>query len=154
MISHFKGWGKDMISILECIEKPSKWALHQLIPTLDSYVKGNIAVTGDAAHGGTPHQGAMAGQAIEDALFLSRLLSHPSVNASNVDQALQVYNQIRLPRANRVLQSSLEAGDVYELAGEAGFDQQVEARLKENLDSRFSWIWEVSRLPCLARMAA
>ncbi|UZJ51977.1 hypothetical protein CBS101457_001297 [Exobasidium rhododendri] len=139
MLSHFKGWGKTVEHILECIEKPSKWALHQLMPSLRTYVSGNIAVMGDAAHGGTPHQGAMAGQAIEDALFLSRLLSHPSVKASNLHEALQVYDKIRLPRANKVLESSLEAGDTYEFAGEAGDD---EAKLKQNLENRFDWIWE------------
>jgi salicylate hydroxylase len=87
-------------------------------------------------------EGAMAGQAIEDALFLSRLLSADGVNASNVDEALQVYNEIRLPRANKVLETSLEAGDVYEYYGKPGDD---EAKLKEELESRFRWIWDVSR---------
>lgn len=82
----------------------------------------------------------MAGQAIEDALFLTRLLSHPGVNASNVRQALQVYDLIRLPRANKVLESSLEAGDVYEFAGHPGND---DAKLKQELETRFDWIWNV-----------
>lgn len=82
----------------------------------------------------------MAGQAIEDALFLTRLLSHPSINASNLEDALQVYDTVRLPRANKVLETSLEAGDVYEFAGEPGSD---EAKLKENLEKRFDWIWQV-----------
>jgi salicylate hydroxylase len=84
----------------------------------------------------------MAGQAIEDALFLTRLLSYNGVNLSNVHDALQVYNQIRLPRANKVLESSLEAGDVYEFYGPQGSD---EAKLKQELESRFKWIWEVRR---------
>lgn len=140
MIKEFPGWGKDMVSILKCIEKPSKWALHQLIPSLDCFAKGKVAVAGDAAHGGTPHQGAMAGQAIEDALFLSWLLAHPAVNSSNVDQALTVYDTIRRPRANKVLESSLEAGDVYEMRGERTGSDWV--KLKQELETRFDWIWE------------
>lgn len=71
MISHFSGWGKDMLSLLnvsailtntnftsarwlkespsKCMENPKKWALHQLIPTLDSYNEGNVCIAGDAA---------------------------------------------------------------------------------------------------------
>lgn len=86
----------------------------------------------------------MAGQAIEDALFLTRLLSHPSINSSNLAEALRVYDHVRLPRANKVLESSLEAGDVYEFAGHPGDD---EAKLKQELETRFDWIWNVSQQP-------
>lgn len=83
----------------------------------------------------------MAGQAIEDALFLSWLFAHPAVKKSNLKEALNVYDAIRRPRANKVLESSLEAGDVYEMAGLSGTDR---AKLKVELESRFDWIWEVS----------
>ncbi|UZJ50784.1 hypothetical protein CBS101457_000104 [Exobasidium rhododendri] len=139
MISHFPGWGKDMISLMSCMENPKKWALHQLIPSIDSYIHGSICLAGDAAHGGTPHQGAMAGQAIEDGLFLSWLFAHPAVKKANIKEALEVYDAVRRPRANKVLETSLEAGDVYEMAGLSGSDR---VKLKTELESRFDWIWE------------
>lgn len=142
MISQFPGWGADIINMMKCMDNPSKWALHQLVPTLDTYVKDTVCIAGDAAHGGTPHQGAMAGQAMEDAVFLSWLLAQPGISKSNVAKALQLHNTIRLPRANRVLSSSLQAGDVYEFAGPQGADH---AALKQELESRFDWIWEVRR---------
>ncbi|CAE6486992.1 unnamed protein product, partial [Rhizoctonia solani] len=106
----------NVVNILKCIEEPNKWALHELNPTLDTYVDGTICIAGDAAHAGTPHQGALAGQAIEDALFLTWLLSHPSIKRTNLADALQVYDSVRRPRANKVSETSFEAGEIYEFA--------------------------------------
>jgi salicylate hydroxylase len=83
----------------------------------------------------------MAGQAIEDALFLSWLFAHPAVEKKNIKEALEVFDAVRRPRANRVLESSLEAGDVYEMAGHRKLDQEER---KKELETRFNWIWDVS----------
>ena len=139
MLHDFSTYSSDLIKMLKCIDKPSKWALHQVVPSLTSYINGRVIVTGDAAHGGVPHQGAMAGQAIEDALFVSNLLSHPKVNNANLVQALQVYDKIRVPRANRVLETSLEAGETYEFRGVAADDPQ---KLGQHLVERFDHIWD------------
>ncbi|EST08430.1 Monooxygenase, FAD-binding [Kalmanozyma brasiliensis GHG001] len=139
LLDDFASYSSDLQKMLRCIEKPSKWALHQIVPSLTSYTNGRVIVTGDAAHGGTPHQGAMAGQAIEDALFLSHLLAHPKVHNGNLTKALQVYDQIRVPRANRVLESSLEAGDTYEFRGVGADDPQ---KLGQHLVERFDHIWD------------
>lgn len=139
LLDDFSTYSSDMIKLLECIDKPSKWALHQVIPSLTSYTNGRVMVTGDAAHGGVPHQGAMAGQAIEDAHFVSNLLSHPKVNKYNLSRALQVVDKIRVPRANRVLETSLEAGDTYEFRGVGADDPKT---LGQHLIERFDHIWD------------
>ncbi|TKY86478.1 hypothetical protein EX895_004627 [Sporisorium graminicola] len=139
LLDDFSTYSSDNIKMLKCIDKPSKWALHQVVPSLTSYINGRVIVSGDAAHGGVPHQGAMAGQAIEDALFLSRLLSHPKVTNANLVKALQVYDVIRVPRANRVLETSLEAGDTYEFRGVGADDNQV---LGQHLVERFDHVWD------------
>ena len=139
LLDDFSTYSSDLIKMLKCIDKPSKWALHQVVTSLTSYINGRVIVTGDAAHGGVPHQGAMAGQAIEDALFVSNLLSHPKVNNANLVQALQVYDKIRVPRANRVLETSLEAGETYEFRGVAADDPQ---KLGQHLVERFDHIWD------------
>lgn len=139
MMDDFAQYAPELRRMVECIEKPSKWALHQIMPPLTSYVNQRVLVTGDAAHGGVPHQGAMAGQAIEDALFASLLLSHPAVNRSNLTTAIQAFDAIRLPRANKVMVTSLEAGDVYEFAGPM---QDNLEQLGHHLVSRFDFIWD------------
>ncbi|CAE7112512.1 unnamed protein product [Rhizoctonia solani] len=140
MLSQFSGWPDDLINILKCIDEPSKWAIHELNPTLETFVNGTVCIAGDAAHAGTPHQGALAGQAIEDALFLTWLLSHPSVKRANLADALQVYDSIRRPRANKIVETSFEAGEIYEFALE-GIASDV-AKLRHELETRYEWIWE------------
>lgn len=49
-------WHEVPMKVLQLFEKPSRWALHQIIPSLKSYVNGRIFVAGDAAHGGVPHR--------------------------------------------------------------------------------------------------
>ncbi|PWY99845.1 FAD/NAD(P)-binding domain-containing protein [Testicularia cyperi] len=139
LMDDFSDYSPNVRRMLECIEKPSKWALHQIIPPLQSYVNGRVLVTGDAAHGGTPHQGAMAGQAIEDALFVTRLLSNPAVNNANLTKALGAVDAIRVPRANFVMESSLEAGDTYEFMGQF---QDDPAKLGKHLSERFDVVWD------------
>ena len=139
MLADFEGYSSDLQKMLKCIDKPSKWALHQLSPVLTSYVNKRVVVMGDAAHGGVPHQGAMAGQAIEDAHFLAGLLSHEKVNRGNLEKALEVYDVVRVPRANRVLETSLEAGDTYEFRGVGENDEE---ELGRDLETRFDHIWD------------
>ncbi|CAO1628860.1 unnamed protein product [Sympodiomycopsis kandeliae] len=136
-----KGWGQDILRILKCFPTPpSKWALHSLSPSMKSYQHDGIVLLGDAAHGGCPHHGAMAGQAIEDGLFLSKLLSHPGVTVENVNRALQVVDIIRLPRANAVMESSLSLGDKYELMSEELGDDIN--KVAQWLRHAWDWIWE------------
>lgn len=79
------------------------------------------------------HLAAGAGQAIEvslrvpifmqlcspllfkDAYILGRLLTHPSVSASNIHEALEVYDAIRRPIGNDVVERSLRLRFLYEL---------------------------------------
>ena len=46
---------------------------------------GRVALVGDAAHAMLPYLGAGAGQALEDALVIVKLLAHPRTSAENVE---------------------------------------------------------------------
>ena len=110
----------------------------------------------------TPHQGSGAGQAIEDALFISALLCHPSVSESKtndrlyrIKKALSVYSEVRHKRATEVQyvsaiprrcvldslsrRTSREAGLMYQFDGPQGDDL---GKIAESLQSRMKWIWE------------
>lgn len=50
-----------------------------------------------------------------DAYILGRILAHPAVNLRNVHEALQVYQKVRLPIANTVVERSRTTGLLYEL---------------------------------------
>lgn len=76
---------------------------------------------GDAAHASTPFQGAGAGQAFEDGMILSALLGHIS-SPDDIEVAFKIYDEIRRPRGQRVIDSSRGTGQIMCGRSEAGLD--------------------------------
>lgn len=121
------------------MDAPDIWALfdHKPAPT---YYEGRISILGDAAHASTPHQGAGAGQALEDAFILSSLLGDKlTQSASDIPAAFKAYDAIRRPRSQKVVSTSREAGLTYAFQGPAGGDVE---KIGEELLNRYQWIWE------------
>lgn len=120
------------------MEKPDKWALFDHLPA-PSFYKGRLCMLGDAAHASTPHQGAGAGQAIEDALVLSNLLAQVR-SPTDLDNAFRAYDAIRKPRSQRVVTTSREASHIYEMENESiGLDLEEAGK---QLQTRCRWIWD------------
>lgn len=139
MLAAFTDWGDAARVLLECIPSPTLWALHEL-EELPGYVHGRVGLIGDAAHAMLPHQGAGAGQGLEDAWLLARLLADPQVLASRPHSVLKAYDAIRRPRACRVQRTSWEAGELYELRDPVVADN--EQMLGKTLAERFEWLWD------------
>lgn len=115
------------------------WALFDMLPA-PTYYKGNVVLVGDAAHASTPHQGAGAGQALEDAFILSMLLGDERTRcAGDIPAAFRAYDAIRRPRSQKVVSTSRAAGATYALQGQArdNLDQ-----VGEELLQRYKWIWD------------
>lgn len=138
MLESFAHWGDAVRVLLECIPQPTLWALHEL-DELPCYVHGRVGLIGDAAHAMLPHQGAGAGQGLEDAWLLAQLLADPRVTQASPTEVLKVYDEIRRPRACRVQRTSHEAGELYEYRDQEAKDN--EALLSTTLASRFDWLW-------------
>lgn len=122
----------------EFIKDMTVWKMHTLWPPLPTYVNGGMALLGDAAHGMTPHCGQGAGQALEDSFILGRLLGHPKTTRKTLHRTLQIYDQVRRPRGNKVLEYSLETGDVWDGWGPSG--DSFTGRKQDCVD-RLDWIW-------------
>lgn len=138
MLDAFTGWGDAPRTILECIPAPTLWALHDL-PELTGYVHGRVALIGDAAHAMLPHQGAGAGQGLEDAYFLARLLGDTRTEIGNLPELLEAYDDLRRPHACRVQRTTVETGELYELRDPVvGANEQL---VGEILATRFDWLW-------------
>jgi len=105
---------------------------------LPTYVDDKVALLGDAAHGMTPHQGAGAGQAIEDAYVLAEILGNNATGLDNIERALQAYDYIRRPLASHVLQGSRDACRMYEFNGPDGDDY---ANLGPAIQRQWDWVW-------------
>ena len=120
------------------IEKPDVWALFDH-PPAPVFYKGRLCLLGDAAHATTPHQGAGAGQAIEDALVLSTLLGQVK-SLADIEDAFKAYDAVRRPRSQRVVTTSREASHLYELENET-IKYDLDKARKE-LEVRCKWIWD------------
>lgn len=119
------------------MEKPDVWALFDH-PPAPTYYKDRLAILGDAAHASTPHQGAGAGQAIEDAYIISHLLGKVD-SVDDIEKAFKAYDAIRRPRSQKVVTTSRDAAAIYEFEDEGlGFDLE---KIRKRLETRYDWIW-------------
>ncbi|KAH9913314.1 salicylate hydroxylase [Epithele typhae] len=117
----YAAWGSDALTLLACLpEKVLKFSMHVVHPPLESYARARVAILGDAAHGMLPHLGAGAGQGIEDALLLFRLLTHAQTKKENLPAVLTAYSHVRRPRSQDVWEGSKRAGMIYHLRGPSG----------------------------------
>lgn len=120
---------------------PSQWAIFEH-PHISTYARSRVAILGDAAHASTPHQGAGAGQAIEDAHILAELLGDPRVlEPLHAVAAYQAYDSVRRPRSQRVVTTSKENASLLCLCLD-GVDDDEE-RLKTTFQQRLRWLWDV-----------
>lgn len=139
MIRDFQGMGRHVQQILQLMDDPDLWALfdHRPAPT---YHEGRVAILGDAAHTTTPHQGAGAGQALEDALIMSTVLADARIQtASDIPAAFRAYDGIRRPRSQKVVSTSRSCGETYAFKGPGGDDLP---KVRDDLVNRFAWIWD------------
>ncbi|KAJ7611592.1 FAD/NAD-P-binding domain-containing protein [Roridomyces roridus] len=134
LLDEYAGWGPDVRIMLNHMKTPSKWFIHALKP-LDTFIRGRIALVGDAAHSMCPHLGSGVGQGFEDVYVLCQLLAHPSTNLSNLEDVLRAYDTVRRPRANMVLERSFRAGVIYESFGKPGYGLQ-------DMEGHLAGIWE------------
>lgn len=106
--TRFGDWHQDVRKILEQVD-PDVVLHHDLYesPALPSYVRGNVALIGDAAHSMAPNLGRGACEAMVDAVTLGRLLTeHP------VPDALRRYDRARRRPTRRLVRASRLVGRV------------------------------------------
>src|SRR5699024_8328360 len=76
------------------------------IKPLSTFVYQRIVLLGDAAHATSPNMGQGAGQAIEDAYWLTNAL----VQSKTMEQAFNTYNKKRVNTTRKVIQRSRQIG--------------------------------------------
>ncbi|KAH8099306.1 FAD/NAD-P-binding domain-containing protein [Cristinia sonorae] len=134
----YDGWGNQVHALLSCLKKPSRWSICVVHPHLDSFIQGRVALIGDAAHAMLTHLGGGAGQGLEDASLLARLLGAQETNVNNLEAVLRVYDDLRRPRSQQVSDMSVKAGQIYEAQGENGFTANG---VTEDMTGIFNPIW-------------
>lgn len=102
--THFGHWHSDVRKVLSNLNEKSvlRHDLYHLDPPLPSFVKGRIALIGDAAHAMTPDLGRGACEALIDATTLAGSL----IENSRVDNALASYDATRRKTTQRLARTS------------------------------------------------
>lgn len=139
LLSKFDGWSEPVRKVLSLVENPVVWALFDHLPIKSYHRKGKICLLGDSAHASTPHHGAGAGMAVEDALIMSRLLTSVR-RVEDFEPAFATYDAVRRPRSQQLVASSRKIGDVYNFEDETIGDNM--AAMRDYLNNAWKWIWE------------
>ncbi|KAL6878560.1 hypothetical protein J3F83DRAFT_711388 [Trichoderma novae-zelandiae] len=145
--AEFAGWEETVQRIVRAMEpNPGKWKLNDR-ELLDQwvYLGGRVVLSGDAAHAMLPHQGSGAGHAIEDSFVMGQAVKAFFENPSlGLETYMKLYQETRLPRAQKAQLTSRQAGDVYEMQGPefAGlvFEQRLQV-IHDKFKDRMTWVW-------------
>lgn len=99
--------------VLEIPKDWRRWVLGDRDP-IASWVDGNVALLGDAAHPTYQYFAQGACMAMEDSVCLSDAFEK---SGGDVTAALKAYETVRIPRAYRVVLSARELGRVFHVDG-------------------------------------
>lgn len=144
MLNDFDGWGDTTQKIMDMIPDPSFWATHGHLQQPDKPFVGRVCLIGDSAHSMPPHQGAGAGQAMEDAYVLAEVLAELTVigpTQSSIHCALAAFEAVRKTHSQQVLNTSVEAMQFWsDFHDYHKTDGDVDTFTKA-AEERFAWIW-------------
>jgi 6-hydroxynicotinate 3-monooxygenase len=95
----FADFHPDVRAVLAAAPDVHKWGIFERDP-LPTWIKGRVALLGDACHPMTPYMAQGAATALEDAVVLARCLEEFS--ADGVESAFKAYEAARKPRTSAV----------------------------------------------------
>lgn len=146
-VEDFKDWGNRIKKILDLFSKDVQfWASFQHIHQPERFQDGRVLLIGDGAHAMTPHQGAGAAQAVEDAYVLAEVLAELNKAPSGkvaVEAALQAVDEVRKPRFSKVQRYSSEAGPRWHNFFNSKLEGDDLEEWKRVTKERLEWIWGV-----------
>ena len=107
----FAGWDARIGTLLQHVPMTFRSALYDREP-LPSWIKGRLALLGDAAHPMLPHLGQGANQAIEDGMALATILAR--ADTATLPAALLAYERLRRERVADVQSGARKNGLRYD----------------------------------------
>ena len=126
--------------IIHLADEWKQWVLCDRNP-IENWIDQEVVLLGDAAHPMMQYMAQGACMAMEDAVVLSMMIKR---HTGNINQALQDYQKLRVPRTTRVLLSSRAMGEhVYHPEGaHAQMRNAVLGSWDDNeFYSRLNWLY-------------
>lgn len=108
--NYFSGWCPAVQTLIDTLDASTtnRVEIHDIEP-FDQFVKGRVALLGDAAHSTTPDIGQGGCAAIEDAVVLAEILASHSLG---IEDSLQRYQQRRTVRTRDLVLKARKRCDV------------------------------------------
>ncbi|KAJ5151878.1 hypothetical protein N7492_010173 [Penicillium capsulatum] len=104
LLQTYESYSPELREMCRIAEDIKLWSLGSRNPPR-TFVKGKLALMGDAAHPTLPHQGQGGAQALEDAAALGALFPSDTT-VEQVHRRLEMYNRIRYDHAVTVMMMS------------------------------------------------
>ncbi|PTU24397.1 hypothetical protein P175DRAFT_0506058 [Aspergillus ochraceoroseus IBT 24754] len=158
MIDDYKGWDPIVTKLINLVpdDEVLEWKLCSHAP-LKTWIRGSVALIGDACHPMLPYVAQGAAQAVEDAAALGVLLSEIT-SKREIPLALQAYEKSRKQRAETVQQSGTTNRTTLHLPDgpeQQARDEQFRASTKEGSNpdkwsdretQEFLWGWDAEKV--------
>ncbi|CAI7581789.1 unnamed protein product [Penicillium palitans] len=156
MIDNYDGWDSMVRKLIDLVDENEvlewKLCLHRPLKT---WIRGSVALIGDACHPMLPYVAQGAAQAVEDAAALGVVLSTIS-SREEIPHALSVYERSRKTRAETVQQSGSEnritlhlPDGPEQIARDAQFEASVSGNNPDKWSDRrtqeFLWGWDAEK---------
>lgn len=113
---YFQGWCPQVQSLIAQmdVEKTNRVEIHDIEP-FSTFYKGRVVIVGDAAHSTTPDIGQGGCQAMEDAIYLARVVQ---INTLGLEDALKRYQNKRNQRTAEMVLRARKRCDVTHMKDE------------------------------------
>lgn len=137
----FAGDPPFITALIDGTDEIGGFPIHDM-PSLPRWFRGRVGLLGDAAHAVSPSAGQGASMAMEDAVMLARCLR----DIGEPERALARYEELRRPRAERIVKAGRRRGSYKALESRAAvFLRDLLMPLAFRLfatDRAMSWIYD------------
>jgi salicylate hydroxylase len=151
LLHAFGHWHPDVVTLMQAIEQPYRWALLAR-PPRPGWACGRTVLVGDAAHPTLPFLAQGANMALEDACVLARYLG-----ALPVPEALARFEVLRWERTSAIVDRSADNAARFHdarLADPAAAVAYVDSEWEpEKVRRRYDWLFAydaTTASPCLS----
>jgi 2-polyprenyl-6-methoxyphenol hydroxylase-like FAD-dependent oxidoreductase len=140
MLNRYKNYPKPIEAAIANTDSLFRTNVYDIL-SLPSWHKGRVALIGDAAHAASPNAGQGASMALEDAVYLARLLRDAD---GNYEAAFTQYEHDRKPRVEAIVAEGRErAKDKEIVAPSQSFIRNVMIRIFVGLYGEKGQHWKL-----------